>query len=85
MLKCQAVSVLVLVHLCENEFAVELCLLFPIYLLWSSFQSAYFFCSSSQMFCQRCSECSVNEPKEQIFWLIETGKAPPKSGNIGRQ
>lgn len=83
MLKCQIVDILVLVHPHENELAIEFCLLLPIYLFWSLFQSDY--SSSSQMFCQRCSECSVNEPKEQTSWLIETGKAPPKSGNIGRQ
>lgn len=27
----------------------------------------------------------MNEPKEQISWLMETGKAPPKSGDIRRQ
>lgn len=85
LLKCQVVDILVPVHLHENKFAVGFCLLLPIYLLWSLFQSDYFFSSSSQMFCWRCSECSVNEPKEQISWLMETGKAPPKSGNIGRQ
>lgn len=51
MLKCQVVDILVPVHLHENKFAVGFCLLLPIYLLWSLFQSDYFFSSSSQMFC----------------------------------
>lgn len=38
-----------------------------------------------QMFCQRCSKCSVNECKELISCLLQTGKAPSKPGGIKRQ
>lgn len=50
MLKCQVVDILEPVQLRENEFAIEFCLLLSLYLLWSLFQSDYFFSSSSQMF-----------------------------------
>lgn len=37
------------------------------------------------VFCQRCSKCSVNECKELISCLLQTGKAPSNPRAIKRQ